>query len=58
MVPDTAVIPGLRRLGVADGLPVLPDFDIAIFQREEVASPSCQAFVDFVTAELRPPAAA
>jgi DNA-binding transcriptional LysR family regulator len=58
MVPDTAVIPGLRRLGVEDGLPPLPDFDIAVFLREDVASASCQAFVEFVTAELRAPAAA
>ncbi len=58
MVPAAAVIPGLRRLGVADGLPTLPEFDIAVFLREDKPSPSCQAFVDFVTAELRSSAVA
>lgn len=55
MVPASAVMPGLRRLGVDDGLPALPEFDIAIFQREEKPAPGCQAFIDFITAELRPP---
>ena len=58
MVPAAAVSPGLRRLSPEDGLPALPEFDIAIFLREERPSPSCQAFADFVGAELRPPAAA
>lgn len=58
MVPASAVMPGLRRLGQEDGLPTLPEFDIAIFLREEKPSPSSQAFVDFITEELRPPAAA
>lgn len=55
MVPATSVMPGLRRLGVEDGLPTLPEFDIAIFLREEKPSPGCQAFVDFIGAELRAP---
>ncbi len=54
MVPATSVQPGLRRLGVEDGLPALPEFDIAIFLREEKSSPGCEAFVDFIAAELRP----
>jgi hypothetical protein len=48
-------MPGLRRLGVEDGLPTLPEFDIAIFLREEKPSPGCQAFVDFISTELRAP---
>ncbi len=58
MVPDTAVTPELRRLGVADGLPALPKFDIAIFLREERPSAGCQAFADFITDALRSPNAA
>ena len=53
MVPKSAVIPELRILGAEQGLPPLPDFEIEIFVREKAPTPSCRAFVDFMTEELR-----
>ena len=53
MVPKSAVIPELRILGAEQGLPPLPDFEIEIFVREKAPTPSCRAFVDFMTGELR-----
>ncbi len=52
MVPKSAVIPELRILGAEHGLPPLPDFEIEIFVREKAPTPSCRAFVDFMTEEL------
>jgi DNA-binding transcriptional LysR family regulator len=53
MVPKSAVIPELRILGTEQGLPPLPDFEIEIFVRDKAPTPSCRAFVDFMTEELR-----
>ena len=53
MVPKSAVIPELRILGEEQGLPPLPDFEIEIFVRDKAPAPSCRAFVDFMTEELR-----
>jgi DNA-binding transcriptional LysR family regulator len=53
MVPKSAVIPELRILGAEQGLPPLPDFEIEIFVREKMPTPSCRAFVDFMTEELK-----
>jgi DNA-binding transcriptional LysR family regulator len=53
MVPKSAVMPDLRCLGEEQGLPALPDFEIAIFVREEAPAPSCRAFVDFITEALQ-----
>jgi DNA-binding transcriptional LysR family regulator len=53
MVPKSAVIPELRILGEEHGLPPLPDFEIEIFVRDKAPPPSCRAFVDFMTEELR-----
>jgi DNA-binding transcriptional LysR family regulator len=43
----------LRQLGEEDGLPRLPKSEIAIHVREETPPPSCQAFVEFITQELK-----
>jgi hypothetical protein len=51
-VPKSAVIPELRILGEEQGLPPLPDFEIEIFVREKMPTPSCRAFVDFMTEAL------
>ena len=53
MVPKSAVIPELRILGEEQGLPPLPDFEIEIFVRDKAPTPSCRAFVEFMTEELR-----
>src|SRR5687767_4164806 len=53
MVPKSAVIPELRILGEEQGLPPLPDFEIEIFVRDKAPTPSCHAFVEFMTEELR-----
>lgn len=53
MVPKSAVIPELRILGEEQRLPPLPDFEIEIFVRDKAPAPSCRAFVDFMTEELR-----
>ena len=53
MVPKSAVIPELRILGEEQGLPPLPDFEIEIFVRDKAPTPSCRAFVAFMTEELR-----
>jgi DNA-binding transcriptional LysR family regulator len=53
MVPKSAVIPELRFLGEEHGLPPLPDFEIEIFVRDKAPAPSCRAFVDFMSEELR-----
>ena len=53
MVPKSAVIPELRILGEEQRLPPLPDFEIEIFVRDKAPAPSCRAFVDFITEELR-----
>lgn len=45
----------LRELGAEDGLPRLPKSEVAIHVRDETPPPSCQAFVDFITEELRAP---
>jgi DNA-binding transcriptional LysR family regulator len=45
----------MRRLGEQDGLPRLPKSEIAIHVREEAPPPSCQAFIAFVTEELKAP---
>jgi DNA-binding transcriptional LysR family regulator len=52
MIPQSAMIPELRRLSAADGVPELPDFEIAIFPREEPPPPSVQAFIDFLSEEV------
>jgi DNA-binding transcriptional LysR family regulator len=33
-LPASAIFPGLRVLGVESGLPLLPDLEFAIFERE------------------------
>jgi len=53
MVPKSAVIPELRILGEEQGLPPLPDFEIETFVRDKAPTPSCRAFVEFMTEELR-----
>lgn len=55
MIPKSSVTPELRCLGQEQGLPALPDFEIAIFVREESPTPSCRAFVAFISEELRSP---
>lgn len=52
MIPRSAMISELRILGPAEGLPKLPDFDIAIFPREDPPPPSAQAFIDFLSEEV------
>jgi DNA-binding transcriptional LysR family regulator len=52
MIPKSSVTPELRCLGQEQGLPALPDFEIAIFVREESPTLSCRAFVDFISEEL------
>jgi DNA-binding transcriptional LysR family regulator len=54
MIPKSSVTPELRCLGPEQGLPPLPDFEIAIFAREETPAPACRAFVAFVSEQLRP----
>jgi hypothetical protein len=34
-------------------MPPLPDFEVAIFVRDETPSPSTRAFVNFISDELR-----
>lgn len=53
MVPKSAVIPELQILGAERELPPLPDFEIEIFVREKAPTPSCRAFVEFMSEELR-----
>ena len=53
MVPGSCVTPGLMRLGPEQGMPPLPDFEVAIFVRDENPAPGCQAFVNFIRDELR-----
>ena len=53
MVPKSAVIPELRILGEEQGLPPLSNFEIEIFVRDKAPTPSCRAFVEFMTEELR-----
>lgn len=43
----------LRQLGEKDGLPRLPKSEIAIHVREETPSASCEAFIAFVSGELK-----
>jgi len=43
----------LRRLGEQDGLPPLPKSEIAMHVREETPTPSCEAFIAFITEELK-----
>lgn len=45
----------LRELGEEDGLPRLPKSEVAIHVREETPPPSCRAFVEFITEELKAP---
>jgi DNA-binding transcriptional LysR family regulator len=52
MIPQSSTTPQLRCLGAADGLPPLPDFEIAVFPREEPLSPGAEAFVRFLGEEL------
>lgn len=49
MIPRAALNSDLRVLGAADGLPALPDFDIAIFPREEQPSAGAKAFIEFLS---------
>jgi DNA-binding transcriptional LysR family regulator len=51
MIPQSAMIPELRTLTPAEGVPELPDFEIAIFPREDPPPPSARAFIDFLTEE-------
>ncbi len=52
MIPQSAMIPELRTLTPAEGVPELPDFEIAIFPREDPPPASAQAFIDFLSAEV------
>jgi DNA-binding transcriptional LysR family regulator len=54
-IEGTSFQSSLRHLGEEDGLPRLPKSEIAIHVREEAPPPSCQAFVDFITEELKAP---
>jgi len=54
-VPASSVTPQFRTLGAEDGLPALPESEIALFIRDEAPSPSCQAFVAFISEELKTP---
>jgi len=54
-VPASSVTPQFRTLGAEDGLPALPESEIALFIRDDAPSPSCQAFVAFISEELKTP---
>jgi len=56
-VPASSVVPHFRMLKEDDGLPELPESEIALFVRDDALTPGCQAFIDFITTELRAPAA-
>jgi DNA-binding transcriptional LysR family regulator len=43
----------MRQLGGRDGLPELPQSEIAIHVRDEKLPPSAEAFIDFIREELR-----
>lgn len=52
-IPTSLMTPQLRQLGEADGLPALPNSEIALFRREEHLSPCAEAFVAFLSDELQ-----
>jgi DNA-binding transcriptional LysR family regulator len=51
-VPESSVSPQFRVLTVRDGMPAMPESEIALFIREDALTPSCQAFAAFLGEEL------
>ncbi|MGE0610966.1 MAG: LysR substrate-binding domain-containing protein [Hyphomicrobiales bacterium] len=52
VLPESAVRPGMRRLGEEEGLPSLPDCDIALLRAQREPSPSVDALAAHVVESL------
>ncbi len=50
---DSTLPPGLRPLGVDDGLPDLPEFEIRLFSAPSARSGAARKFADFLSNQLR-----
>ncbi|MEC9367156.1 MAG: LysR substrate-binding domain-containing protein, partial [Pseudomonadota bacterium] len=52
ILPESAVRPGMKRLGEEEGFPPLPDCDIALLRAHRDASPSVDALAAHVVESL------